>query len=131
MRWYLPGNTKLVWQPAPMCGSVYGYHLSQGSDALVLFWSVGSALTLPLFLLSRRMVMLCQCSLTITTDNLLVIVHDIKWPLHVDIHLSLHPLTAYSTMIHDLFQHDDDCRNIELCIETSSDLLSNRQCTSI
>ena len=40
---------------------------------LVLFGSEGSALTLSLFLLSPRIVMLCHCYSTMTKDHLLVI----------------------------------------------------------
>ena len=124
MRWYLPGNTKLVWQPAPMCGSVYGYRLSQGSDPLVLFGSEGSYS--PHFSSLTQNGYALSMFLNNYNGQPLIIVHDIKWPLYADIHVSLHPLTAYSTMIRDLSQRDDDCRNIELCIETSSDLLFNR-----
>ena len=50
-----------------MCGSVYGYTASK--YPLVLFGSEGSALTLPLFLLLPRIIMLCHCSSTMTKDH--------------------------------------------------------------
>ena len=40
---------------------------------LVLFGSKGSASTLPLILLSPRIMMLCHCSSTMTKDHFLVI----------------------------------------------------------
>ena len=42
-------------------------------DPLVLFGYEGSALTLPLFLLSPRIIMLCHCSSTMTKDCFLLI----------------------------------------------------------
>ena len=40
---------------------------------LVFFGSGGSALTLPLFRLSPRIIMLCHCSSTMTKDHFLLI----------------------------------------------------------
>ena len=45
---------------------------------LVLFGSEGSALTLPLFLLLYRIIILCHYSSKITKDHFLVISHDTK-----------------------------------------------------
>ena len=41
-------------------------------DPLVLIGSEGSALTLPLFLLSTRIIMLCHCSSAMTKDHFLL-----------------------------------------------------------
>ena len=43
-----------------------------------LFGSEGSALTLPLFLLSPRIIMLCHCSSTITKDHFLMMCYGTK-----------------------------------------------------
>ena len=54
-----------------MGGSVYGYlHVKY---PLVLFGFEDSALILPLFLLSPRVIMLCHCSSTMTKDHVLII----------------------------------------------------------
>ena len=45
---------------------------------LVLFDSEGSALTLTLFLLSHRIIMLCNCSSTTTKDHSLLISYGTK-----------------------------------------------------
>ena len=45
---------------------------------LVLFGSEGSALTLSLFLLSPRIIMLCNCSSAMTKDHFLVIPYGTK-----------------------------------------------------
>ena len=75
--WHLPGNPKLAWHPARLvkeggCVDLYmdTLHLK---DPLVLFWSDGSALTLPLFRLSPRIIMLCHCSSTRTKDRFMLI----------------------------------------------------------
>ena len=47
-------------------------------DRLVLFGSEGSSLTLPLLLLSLRIITLCHCSSTMTMDRLLVTVMALK-----------------------------------------------------
>ena len=46
-------------------------------DPLVLFGSEGSALSLPLFLLSPRIIMLCHRSSTMTKVHFLVIMNDL------------------------------------------------------
>ena len=43
---------------------------------MVLFGSESSALTLPLFLLSSRITMLCHCSSKVTKDNFLIILFN-------------------------------------------------------
>ena len=85
--WHLPGNPKLVWHPARLIKeggcvdlSVDTLHLK---DPLVLFGSEGSALSLPLFHLSHRIIMLCHCSSTVTKDHFLVIFYITKWPSFV------------------------------------------------
>ena len=60
---------------------------------LVLFGSEGSGLTLPLFLLSPRIIMLCHWSSTMTKDHFLLTYHGTKWPLCVDV-----PLNTYSIL---------------------------------
>ena len=64
--WYLPGNPKLVWNPARLIKEGGCMDLSMDTmhlkDPLVLFGCEGSALSLPLFLLSPRINMLCPCS---------------------------------------------------------------------
>ena len=50
---------------------------------LVLFGSEGSAHTLPPFLLSPRIIMLCHCSSAMAYDHLLLISHGTEWPLCV------------------------------------------------
>ena len=57
---------------------------------LVLFVSEGSAPTLPLFLLSLRIIMRCHCSSTMTKDHFLIIFFGTKWPLCVDVPLNTH-----------------------------------------
>ena len=57
---------------------------------LVLFGCEGSALTLPLFLLSPRIIMLCHCSSTMTKDHFLLMLYDTKWPLCAIKHLFIH-----------------------------------------
>ena len=80
--WHLLGNPKLVWHPARLikeggCEDLFmdTLHLK---DPLVLFGSKGSALTLPLFLLSPRIIMLCHCSSTMTTDHFLLTSYGTK-----------------------------------------------------
>ena len=65
-----------------MCGSMDPLHLK---DPLVLFWSEGSTLTIPLFPLLPRIVVFCHCSSTITKDRFLDIVHDIIWSLSANV----------------------------------------------
>ena len=72
---HLLGNSKLVWHPARLIKewgcvdlSMVTLHLKY---PLVLFGSEGSALTLPLFLLSPRIIMICHCSSTMTKDHFL------------------------------------------------------------
>ena len=64
--WYLPGNPKLVWHPARLIKEGGCVDLSMDTmhlkDPLVLFGSEDSAFTLPLFLLSLRIIMLCHSS---------------------------------------------------------------------
>ena len=74
--WHLPGNLKLVWHPDCLIKvggcedmSMNTLHLKY---PLVLFGSEGSALTLPLILLSPRVVILCHCSSTITKDHFFI-----------------------------------------------------------
>ena len=64
-----------------MCGVVEGGPWS-------LYGSEGSALTLPLFLLSLRTIMLCHFSSTMTKDHFLVICYGTKWPLFADVPLN-------------------------------------------
>ena len=45
---------------------------------MVLFGSEGSALTLPLFLLSTRLIMRCHCSSIMAKNHFLVIFYGIK-----------------------------------------------------
>ena len=47
-------------------------------DPLVLFGYEDSALTLPLFHLSPRIIMLCYCSSIMAKDYILVSFHDTK-----------------------------------------------------
>ena len=69
-------------------------------DPLVLFGAVGSALTLPLFLLSPRIIMLCHSSSTITKDHFLVIFHGSKWPLCADVPLNPRSLNLHACRHH-------------------------------
>ena len=69
-RWHLPGNPKLVWHPARLIKEGGCVDLSMDTlhlkYPLVLDGSEGSALTLPLFRLSPRIIMLCHYSSTMT-----------------------------------------------------------------
>ena len=58
---------------------------------LVLFGFEGSALTLPIFLLSPRIIMPFHCKSTMTKDHFLLISYGTKLPLCVDV-----PLNTYS-----------------------------------
>ena len=60
---------------------------------LVQIRSEGSALTLPLCLLSPRIIMLCHCSSTMTKDHFLEILYGIKRPLCADVLLNPYSLT--------------------------------------
>ena len=66
--WHPLGNPQLVWHPADLIDQGACVNLPMDTmdlkDPLVLFKSEGSALTLPLFLLSARIIMLCHCSST-------------------------------------------------------------------
>ena len=64
--WHLPGNPKLVW--LQIC-FIKEWGCVDLKYPMVLFGSEGSALTLPPFLLSLRIIMLCHCSSTVTTDH--------------------------------------------------------------
>ena len=64
--WHLPGNPKLMWHPARLIKEGGCVDLSMDTlhlkDPLVFFVSEGSALTLPHFLLSPRIIMPRRCS---------------------------------------------------------------------
>ena len=80
--WHLPGNPKLVWHPARLIKE-WGYvGLSMENlplkYPLVLFRSDGSALNLPLFRHSPRIIMLRHCSLVMTKDHFLEIFYGTK-----------------------------------------------------
>ena len=70
---YLPGNLKLVWHPAHHVKGGWFVDLSMDTMHLkepwLLFGAVCSALTLPPFLLSPRIIMLCHSFSTITKDH--------------------------------------------------------------
>ena len=78
----LPQNPKLVWHPACLIKEWVCVDLSMDTlhlkHPLVLFGSEGSALTLPLFLLSPRIITLYHCSPTITKDHFLLISYGTK-----------------------------------------------------
>ena len=80
--WHLPGNPKLVWNSVRLIKGGGCVDLSMDTlhlkYPLVLFGSEGSALTLPLFLLSHRMIMLCHCSSTMTKDHFLLTSYGTK-----------------------------------------------------
>ena len=89
--WHLPENSKLVLHPARLIkegGCVYlsmdAMHLK---DPLVLFGSEGPVLTLTLFLLSFRIMMLFHFSSTMTKYHFLVIFPGTKLPLCADMPL--------------------------------------------
>ena len=63
-----PAQVKKEWECVDL--SMDTLHLKY---PLVLFGYEGSALTLPHFLLSPRIIMLCHCSSTMTKDHSLVI----------------------------------------------------------
>ena len=105
--WHLSGNSKLVSHPARLIKEGGCKDLSMDTlylrDPLVLFGSEGSTLTLRLFLLSPRIILLCHCSSTMTKDYLLLISYGTKWPLCVDV-----PLNTFS------FIHSFQCnRNLK------------------
>ena len=83
-----PENSKLVWHPARLIKEGGCVDLSMDTlhlkYPLVLSGSEGSALILPLFLLSPRIIMLCHCSPTMT----LLISYGTKWPLCVGVLLN-------------------------------------------
>ena len=64
-------------------------------DPLVLFGSEGSALTLPIFLLSPRIIMPVHC-LTMTKDPFLKMRYGTKWPLFIDVPLNTHSFNPYA-----------------------------------
>ena len=57
---------------------------------LVRFGLEGSALTLPLFLLSPIIITPFHCSSTMTKDHLLGIFYGTKWPFCADVPLNPH-----------------------------------------
>ena len=79
---HLPGNPKLKLHTARLIKEGGCVDLSMDNmhlkDPLVIFGSEGSALTLPLFLLPPRMILLCQCSSTMIKDHFLLIPHGTK-----------------------------------------------------
>ena len=91
----LLGNPKLAWHPARFIKEWGCVDLSMDilhlTYPLVLFGSEGSALFLPLFRLSPRIIILCLCSSTMIKDHFLPIAYGTKWPLCVDL-----PLNTYS-----------------------------------
>ena len=93
--WHLPGNPKLVWHHARIINNRGCVDLSMNTlhqkYPLVLYGSEGSALSLPLSLLSSRITMLCHCWRTMTKYHFLLIFDGTKWPLCVDV-----PLNTYS-----------------------------------
>ena len=77
-----PENPKLKWHTARLIKEGGCVDLSMDNmylkDPLVIFGSEGSALTLPLFLLPPRIIMLCQCSSTMIKDHFSLILHGTK-----------------------------------------------------
>ena len=71
--WHLLGNPKLVWRAASLKKEGGFFNLSLDAmhlnGLLVLLRFEGSALFLPLFLLSPSINMLCRCSSTVTKDH--------------------------------------------------------------
>ena len=67
------GNPTLVWHPARLIKGGGCVDLSMDNmylkDPLVLFGSEGSALSVPLVLLSHRISLLCHFSSTMTKDH--------------------------------------------------------------
>ena len=57
----------------------------QLKDPLVHFVSEGSALTVPLFIPSPRISMLCRCSSAVTMEHFLIVLYGTKWPLYADV----------------------------------------------
>ena len=102
--WHLPGNPNLVWHPAclPKEGGCVDLSMNalHPKDPLILFGSEGSALTLPHFLLSPRIIMLCHCSSTMTTDHFLLISYGTNWPLCVDVPLNTHTFILIHSYFH-------------------------------
>ena len=80
--WHLLGNPKLAWHPARLIRQWGCVDLSMDTMhlkyPLVLFGCEGSALTLPLLLLSPRIIMLCHCSSTMTEDHFLILYYGTK-----------------------------------------------------
>ena len=68
-------------------------------DPLVLFGSEGSAFTVPLFLLSLRIIMFCHIYSTMSKHHFLVMFYGTKWPLCADVPLNPH------ASIHFMFNH--------------------------
>ena len=66
---------------------------------LVLFGSKGSALSLPLFLLSPRIISLGHCSSTMTKGHFLLVFYGTKWPLCVDVPLNTHSFNHSSHVV--------------------------------
>ena len=80
--WHLPGNPKLVWHPVRLIKEGGCVDLSMDTQhlkySLVVLVYEGSALTLPLVLLSPRIIMVCHCSSTMTRDHFLLISYSTK-----------------------------------------------------
>ena len=74
---HLLGNPKLVWHTARLIKDGGCVDLSMDTlhlkYPLILVRPEGSALTLPLFLLSPRIIMLSHCSSTMTNEHFLLI----------------------------------------------------------
>ena len=91
--WHPPRNPKLVWHSARLIkeGGCVGLSIDTLplKDSLFLYVSEGSALTLPLFLLSPRIIMPCHCSSTLTKDHILIVLYGTECPLCADVPLNL------------------------------------------
>ena len=106
--WLLPGNRKLVSHPACLIKEGGCEDLSMDTlhlkYSLVLFGSGGSALTLTLFLLWHRIIMLCHCSSTMVKEHFLLISYGTKGPLCVNVPLNTYAF-MYSIVISGVYLH--------------------------
>ena len=104
--WHIPGNPRLVMHPARLIEewgcvdlSMVTLHLKY---PLVLFGYEGSALSLPL-LLSPRRIMLCQF-FNYDKGPLFASICGAGWPLCVDV-----PLNTYSFIHFVIYMLDEYC----------------------
>ena len=102
--WHLPGNHKLAWRPARLIKegecmdlSLDALHLK---DPLVLFGSEDFVLTVPLFLLSPRILMLCHLTFVYQCAFKHSFIHSVLSPFRPECyHLLDHNCNTFSNEV--------------------------------